>query len=176
MITADFKNESYIKAYGLWQWDTGRKLKITGIPVTEDIMEVHFATEGSRESIRVLGKVEGEAILADIPNSLLRTGRNVLAYVYVTTESEGMTVCKAFLYVKPRAKPDNYTSPEDTELLRQLWEELKKKGDGLQYENQELQLLSGETPIGNKVQISGSGAGSVSSITIPEIDEIMEGE
>lgn len=176
MITAEFNNGYYTKAYGLWQWDIDRKLKITGVPVNGDVMEVHFATEGSREAIRVLGKVEEEAILADIPNSLLQTGRNLLAYVYATTKSEGMTVCRAFLYVKPRAKPNHYTAPEDTELLRQLLEELKKKGDGLQYENQELQLLSGETPVGNKVQISGSGTGNVASITIPEIDKIMEGE
>lgn len=176
MITAEFENETYTKAYGLWQWDTGRKLKITGIPVTENTIEVHFATEGDKEAIPVIGKVEEKEILADIPNSLLKTGRDLVAYVYVRTKAKGVTVCKAHLYVKPRAKPKDYEDPGDTELLGQLMEALKKKGDGLRYENQELQLLSGETPIGNKVQIPGSGAGNITSITITEIDEIMEGE
>ena len=54
--------------------------------------------------------------------------------------------------------------------------EIKKKGDGLQLTGSELQLLSGETPVGNKVQISGGGTGDITSITIPEIDEIMKGE
>ena len=35
MITAEFENETYTKAHGLWQWDTGRKLKITGIQSQE---------------------------------------------------------------------------------------------------------------------------------------------
>lgn len=176
MITADFNGETYTKVYGLWQWDTGRRLKIIGIPITEDIVEVHFAIDGSKEADRSLGKAEDGAIIADIPNVLLQAGKNLIAYIYITTETEGFTVCKAYIYVKPRAKPNDYTAPEDTELLRQLWEEIKKKGDGLQYDNQELQLLSGEHPVGNKVQISGGGTGSVLSISIPEIDEIMEGE
>lgn len=176
MITADFNGETYTKVYGLWQWDTGRRLKIIGIPITEDIVEVHFAIDGSKEADRSLGKAEGGAIIADIPNVLLQAGKNLIAYIYITTETEGFTVCKAYIYVKPRAKPKDYEEPEHEELLRQLLNEIKKKGDGLQLTGSELQLLSGETPVGNKVQISGGGTGDITSITIPEIDEIMKGE
>lgn len=54
-------------------------------------------------------------------------------------------------------------------------EQLKQKGDGLQLEGNQLQLLSGNDPISSVNLPNSGGTVEIESITNPEIDEIMKG-
>lgn len=176
MFTAKFnENESCTKVYGLWQWSFGQKLKIVGVPVSEHTIEVHFSEEGNEEALRVLANVEDGAIISDIPNELLRSGRNLFAYVYFANETEGATVRKVNMFVRPRAKPRDYSAPEDRDMLQQILAIAKGKADDLILRGKMLQLASEGKEIGNEVELP-AGTGEVESLTDAEIDKIMEGE
>lgn len=159
----------------LEQYDTGQSVAIYGIPAAQ---EVHWAQEGKSGSIAVLAEWQEEYVLADIPDKVLTESRNLYGYIYAVDGEEGETRYTIYLTVNPRAKPEDYTDPEDENILQQIVEKLNKKADGLQVKEDHLQLLSGENPIGNEVKLpQGGGAGeNIESITNQEIDEIMKGE
>lgn len=163
---------------GLTQWDYGRKLAVYGIELEEsETIEVHYALEGEREAFRCPGKNTGEYIEAEIPNSLLRDGRNINAYIYRIDEEKGMTIYTVYLIVKKRQKPEDYSAPEDQDVIAKIENDLKSKADGLRLEGMELQLMSGETPIGEAIEIPiGQGGTAMSPIQEGEIDGMMEGE
>lgn len=176
VITVTFKEgEDHAKASGLWQWDYGQKLQIMGLTGIE-CKEVHFALEYGEEALISMAEQTEDAVVTDIPDELLEAGHNIKAYLYVTDETSGETVKWIYLHVRAREKPEDYTTPADKNLLRQVLEKLDKKADGLQYSEGELQLLSGQNPIGNPVEITTGGDGNIESITNGDIDQIMEGE
>lgn len=159
MILAEFKPGEYsVAAFGLVQWDYGQTLKIKGVEV-EKTPEIHFSTN-RKKAVIVIGKiVEGE-IEAKIPNNLLEEGEQITAYVYVANADSGKTIRTISLPVKRRPRPDDYDSPGEQNLLRKMLEELKGKADDLQESEGYLQLLSGTTPIGNRIRLpEGGGSG-----------------
>ena len=96
-------------------------------------------------------------------------------YVYKTIPGEGKTIFEIRLSVKARKKPEDYEAPADKHVLEQIVEQLKQKGDGLQLEGNQLQLLSGNDPISSVNLPNSGGTVEIESITNPEIDEIMKG-
>lgn len=158
MIQVTFKDsEKYVQVTGLTQWDYGQVLQITGLGQVQNA-EVHFALEGRREAEIQTAKVENEILYAHIPNKLLEKGRDIKAYVYLATPETGETVRMIALPVKPRAKPDDYSTPEEQNLLRKILDEIKGKADNLKGKDGYIQLLSGAVPIGDRVRIpAGSG-------------------
>lgn len=62
--------------------------------------------------------------------------------------------------VKRREKPGDYAGGDEQSLLREMMDELKKKADNIQTLDGYLQLLSGVTPIGDRVRLP-AGTGGV---------------
>ena len=176
MILAEFQDEEIqeVTAEGLWQWDYGQDLMVSGIPFAESVTEIHFSVAGSEASI-VLPRMQEGKLTARIPNELLEIGCDLKAYLYVADQESGETVRTIRMPVNRRPKPEDYSSPAEKNLLRKLVDDIKNKADGLQLvEGDSLQLLSGEEPLGDPVELpAGGGAVGIESITNPEIDQIM---
>lgn len=178
MIYANFgEEERTLWIRGLTQWDYGRVLKISGLNLAGDSIQVHFANEGCGEALVQLGAVDKSGnITVKIPNELLKNGRDINAYVYLADKEFGKTIREIWIAVKPRPKPKDYEEVEDQHTLEQLLEAINKKADGLALKDVDLQLTSEGTPIGEAVALPTGGSADVNPITIPEIDEIMKGD
>lgn len=88
-----------------------------------------------------------------------------------------MTIYTVYLVMKKRQKPEDYSAPEDQDVIAKIENDLKSKADGLRLEGMELQLMSGETPIGEAIEIPiGQGGTVMNPIQEGEIDGMMEGE
>lgn len=165
MILAEFRPGEYsTTAYGLVQWDYGQTLKITGVEVAETT-EVHFAVNRKDAEIAVGNIVDG-AIEAKIPDNLLEEGEEIKAYLYIADPDSGKTVRKVLLPVKRREKPGDYTEGDEQNLLRKLMDELKGKADNVQLAGGYLQLLSGATPIGDRVRLPAGSGGAAREIEL----------
>lgn len=159
MILAKFKRNEYsTTACGLVQWDYGQTLRIEGVETGEN-PEVHFSA-GHQDAVISLGDVVDGGVEVHIPDDLLEEGEQITAYVYVANADSGKTIRTILLPVKRRPRPDDYDSPGEQNLLRKMLEELKGKADDLQESEGYLQLLSGTTPIGNRIRLpEGGGSG-----------------
>lgn len=165
MILAEFRPGEYsTTAYGLVQWDYGQTLKITGVEATE-AAEVHFAVNWQDAEI-VVGNIADGAIEAKIPDNLLEEGEEIKAYLYIADPDSGKTVRKVLLPVKRREKPGDYTEGDEQNLLRKLMDELKGKADNIQAAGGYLQLLSGATPIGDRVRLPAGSGGAAREIEL----------
>lgn len=93
----------------LWQWDTGRKLTVDA-----DCSQVHFSNKVFGRSIDV-DVVDG---IADIPDTLLQTDKELTAWAFVGTAENGYTKISKVFKVNKRNKPADYvfTPPEQTTL------------------------------------------------------------
>lgn len=120
MVVAEFKNDNYTSVYGLKQWDFGQELLIKGTGIQGKTVEVHFALERDDVALRMLGTVENGNITVLIPDTLLQVGNSIYAYVYQSEEMAGKTTHKIFMYVSPRAKPEDYTEKEFKNALQQV--------------------------------------------------------
>lgn len=176
MLIASFNKTDYVRIEGLTQWDRGRKLKICGLDIEQDLIEMHFAVDGGKEATRRLGVVDDGEVITDIPDALLKIGRSIKAYAYISTREQGKTIKMVEMPVEKRAKPQEYEEPEEKEILGELLEKLNKKGEELQLDGKQLKLLSNKKPISSVELPSGDGVAVIESITNPEIDEIMKGE
>lgn len=165
MILAEFRPGEYsTTAYGLVQWDYGQTLKITGVEVAETL-EVHFAVNRKDAEI-VVGNIADGAIEAKIPDNLLEEGEEIKVYLYIADPDSGKTVRKVLLPVKRREKPGDYTEGDEQNLLRKLMDELKGKADNIQAAGGYLQLLSGATPIGDRVRLPAGSGGAAREIEL----------
>ena len=76
---AVFGSRTRVVTSCLWQYDYGQILKITGLSLPAHV-EIHFAnTADTGEAVTVLGTPEATAI----PDSLLQTGENVYAWLFL---------------------------------------------------------------------------------------------
>lgn len=153
MIQVEFKeNQNSADVYGLTQWDYGQILVITGIPYQER-MEIHFALQGEKEALVQEADKEEESIVARIPDVLLRDGRDIKAYLYFEDAEKGITVRTVYLPVKSREKPEDYITEEHKDVIQKIIERLGLKADDLSLDENVLQLLSGDHPIGKRVRL-----------------------
>ena len=104
----------------LWQWDTGRALTVDA-----DCSQVHFSNKVFGRSIDV-DVVDG---VADIPDILLQTDKDLNVWVFVGTAENGYTKISKTFKVNRRNKPSDYvfTPPDQTSL-----EEIKERIDALE--------------------------------------------
>lgn len=97
---------------GLWQYDYGQKLRITGGDFPEAV-EIQFSlNEKSGSTITRIGTTVDGVTEVQIPNELLKNdGRTydycIYAYIYLTDETSGSTEYEIVLRVKSRTKPEN---------------------------------------------------------------------
>lgn len=97
---------------GLWQYDYGQKLRITGGDFPEAV-EIQFSlNKKSGSVITRIGTTTDGVTEVKIPDELLKNeGQSqkysIYAYIYLTDESSGSTEYQIVLHVKPRTKPEN---------------------------------------------------------------------
>lgn len=91
----------------LWQWDTGRQVKIR-LPDNIALKEVQFYNNTTPNAL----VVKPNENIADIPNILLQSHENLTVYVVVTNETGEQTKVSAVFGVNKRPKPDDYIYTE----------------------------------------------------------------
>ena len=103
----------------LWQWDTGRQIKIT-LEENAIVDEVHFSNAYSKDALVVKPQVNEQGnIVADIPNILLWQVFPINVYVVMDFPNGKGTICEEQLKINPRKKPSDYVYTE-TEILNYL--------------------------------------------------------
>lgn len=85
----------------LWQWDTGRRVKITD----GGVKQIHYQNRCFGRSVDVDVGDDGTAI---IPDELLQDWHTLTAYAYVTDDAGGYTKVQVNFAVHKRAKPADY--------------------------------------------------------------------
>lgn len=86
----------------LWQWDTGRRVKITD---GADVKQIHYQNRCFGCSVDVDVEDDGTAI---IPDELLQDYHRLTAYAYVTDDTGAYTMVQQDFAVYKRAKPADY--------------------------------------------------------------------
>lgn len=119
MINVNFRNcEKEKDISGLWQYDYGRTLLITGLDLPEEV-KVDFTLNDEVDSaIPRTGITQDGITIVAIPNVLLANegchdNYYIRAYIYVEDEEKGYTYRKITMRVRTRVKPGNYEVPED---------------------------------------------------------------
>ena len=115
----------YASTLGVWQYDYGKVLRITG-PELPPAVEVQFSLdEKLGETLSRVGTTVGGATEVKIPDELLKHSATshyrIYAYIYLTDETSGNTKYEITIPVRVRSKP---TSPaEDPETDPDLFRE-----------------------------------------------------
>lgn len=86
----------------LWQWDTGRRVKITD---GDGVKQVHYQNRCFGCSVDVDVEDDGTAI---IPAELLQDWHPLTAYAYISDDTGAYTVVQQDFIVHKRAKPSGY--------------------------------------------------------------------
>lgn len=128
IITAVFKESKNTKVSDVWQWDYGQILRIQGLNLPTAV-EVDFAVTGASESIARIGTTKDGVTDVVIPDSLIETGNNLVAYIYLRDSKSGNTEYQIDMLVTKRAKPEAYDTPEDKELFGQAIEAVNAAAD-----------------------------------------------
>lgn len=84
----------------LWQWDTGRRLRVDG-----GVEQIHYQNRVLGGTIDVDVGADGTAI---IPDELLQDWHTLTAYAYVTDDTGAYTMVQQDFAVHKRAKPAGY--------------------------------------------------------------------
>lgn len=115
MITAVFeKDNNFVESENVWQWDYGQVLEIHGLALPPAI-EIHFGIERGNSTITRIGSSLGGVTAVNIPNALLRQSRNLIVYIFVTSEGSGKTEWWIRVPVFPRPKPDDWEDHDDND-------------------------------------------------------------
>ena len=115
----------YASTLGVWQYDYGQVLRITG-PELPPAVEVQFSlTEKSGETLSRVGTTVDGVTEVKIPDELLThsatSNYRIYAYIYLIDETSGSTKYEITIPVRVRSKP---TSPaEDPETDPDLFRE-----------------------------------------------------
>lgn len=107
----------------IWQYDYGQVLVIDGFELPE-YYEVHFADSNGVEAMVQIGTADG----VSIPDDLLRSGNDIMAYVYLHTgDADGETVKVIHIPVSKRAEPtDQEPTPEQQTAIEETIEALNE--------------------------------------------------
>lgn len=133
----------------LWQWDTGRRCKITD---GDGVKQVHYQNKCFGGSVDVDVDIDGTAI---IPDELLQDWHTLTAYAYVTDDTGAYTMVQRDFAVHKRAKPAGYVyTPTDQMTLQTIQRQIGDLGD--------LQTTAKDNLVAaiNEVALAG-GAGSM---------------
>ena len=95
----------------LYQWEVGRQLEILPTPGVH-INLVHFTHLGDSECLVVEPRTENDRIVVDIPDVMLQSGNNIVAYSVCASAECEETICDCVFPVCPRPKPTGYVYTE----------------------------------------------------------------
>lgn len=108
----------------LWQWDTGRRCKITD---GDGVKQVHYQNKCFGGSVDVDVDTDGTAI---IPDELLQDWHTLTAYAYVTDDTGAYTMVQRNFAVHKRAKPAGYVyTPTDQMTLQTIQRQIGDLAD-----------------------------------------------
>lgn len=131
MVIANFKDgELKTQTTPMHQWDYGQKLRIQGLKLPSAV-EIHFAEANAASAITRLGITTDGVTDAPIPDQLFEQKETVLAYVYLTDETSGLTIYKITIPVIERAKPEEWSEPETKEIFEEVLAQLKTDLDAM---------------------------------------------
>ena len=128
IVTAVFGDSNTAKVSDVWQWDYGQVLRIQGLDLPTAV-EVDFAVSGASESISRIGTTKDGVTDVMIPDSLIETGKNLVAYIYLRDSESGNTEYQIDMFVAKRAKPEAYNTPDDKEMFGKAIEAVNKAAD-----------------------------------------------
>jgi hypothetical protein len=158
----------YTNVVGLWQYDYGQILRIAGLNMPKTV-EIHFSlNETYGSSVTRIGITKDRITDVSIPDSMLenenaKQNYNVYAFIFLTDENSGNTEYRIKIPVKARPRPEAVGGTGETTLenimsaINQIADE---KADTLDYKNNVLRLLSGETELSRVIIRDGSGGGA----------------
>lgn len=114
----------------LYQWDLNQKVIVVD---NDSVNEVHFVNEGQNDNALIVEvKEDSKARYAEIPNILLQSGDNIVAYEHCEDNGE-YTFRKYLLEVIRRPKPADYVYTEtEIKSYEALQADLDKKIDAPQ--------------------------------------------
>lgn len=114
----------------LYQWDLNQKVIVVD---NDSVNEVHFVNEGQNDNALIVEvKEDSKARYAEIPNILLQSGDNIIAYEHCEDNGE-YTFRKYLLEVIRRPKPADYVYTEtEIKSYEALQADLDKKIDAPQ--------------------------------------------
>lgn len=140
----------------LYQWDTGRSIKVTDSSATH----VHFANVGDSQAV-IMELAESQAL---IPDYLLQTGKQLCVYAV----ANGVTIEHNVFAVKKRERPENYIYDEDYRnfiyVLIQSAEEAIAKVEKIVDELKPVKTVNGVEPDENgnvAVEVAGGTATAI---------------
>lgn len=108
----------------LWQWDTGRRVKITD---GDGVKQVHYQNRCFGRSVDVDVGDDGTAI---IPDELLQDWHPLMAYAYVADDTGAYTMVQQDFIVHKRAKPAGYVyTPTDQMTLQTIQRQIGDLAD-----------------------------------------------
>ena len=107
----------------LYQWEMGRKIKITP-PANTKVDRVDFSRSLDSDALPVIPYDENGVIVANIPNVLLQSGDPIFVYLVYCGEDCVETTASYVLSVIKRPKPADYVYTE-TEV--KAWESLEQR-------------------------------------------------
>lgn len=158
----------YTNVVGLWQYDYGQILRIAGLNMPKTV-EIHFSLNETRgSSVTRIGITKDRITDVSIPDSMLenenvKQNYNVYAFIFLTDENSGNTEYRIKIPVKARLKPEAVGGTGETTLeniMSAINQIADKKADALDYKNNVLRLLSGETELSRVIIRGGSGGGA----------------
>ncbi len=134
----------------LWQWDTGRRVKITD---GNGVKQVHYQNKCFGRSVDVDIDTDGTAI---IPDELLQDWHTLTAYAYVTDDAGAYTMVQQDFIVHKRAKPAGYVyTPTDQMTLQTIQRQIGDLSDLTTEAKENLVAAI------NEAARAGGGAGSM---------------
>ena len=109
----------YASTLGIWQYDYGQVLRITG-PELPPAVEVQFSLdEKSGETLSRVGTTVDGVTEVKIPDELLThsatSNYRIYAYIYLTDETSGNTKYEITIPVRVRSKPTSPTEDPETD-------------------------------------------------------------
>lgn len=117
--------EIYDGRTSFWQWDTGQKL----IVLDESITQVHFSNKNMNYTISKDVYEYEEKRVCDIPDIVLQSPNNLVAYAYICDAKSGYTIKSVKFAVIKRPAPysqididgGNGNGFDDEDILR-VWD------------------------------------------------------
>lgn len=158
IIIADGRDE-------LWQWDTGRRVKITDV---DGVKQVHYQNRFFCRSVDVDIEDDGTAI---IPDELLQDYHTLTAYAYVTDDAGGYTKVQREFVVHKREKPADYVyTPTEHAGFDRLRSEIGELS-ALQTNAKENLVAAineaAQSGGGGSISVEDDGAGNVEITEVP---------
>ena len=112
ITVVEFRDLDSVQSEPMWQYDKGQYLQFVNLEyVAIQGTEVQFANCKSKETINKT--IDGDMV--QVPNSLLKDGHTIYAYIKVVTDTDETTVKTVKIPVHTRKKPSDGITPDDEE-------------------------------------------------------------